>query len=455
MTQPIAERRGTGTAAAYEEYLSRFPNGQHAEDARRLQTIALDDDAYEKARRVDTVAAYEAYLRSYPSGRHAEEARRRQEGVQAREDDAAYRRAQGTGTAAAYEEYLSRFPNGQHAEDARRLQTIALDDDAYEKARRVDTVAAYEAYLRSYPSGRHVEAARRLLEERREAESLRPGERFRDCDECPELVVVARGTFSMGSPEAERWRNDNEGPRHQVAIEDAFAVGVHEITIREYGRFVQATGRPMRGSCRHWKEGEWKNVFGTGWKFPGFSQTEEEPVVCVNWEDAQAYGKWLSRKTGEEYRLLSESEWEYVARAGTSIATYWGDQRAGQCLYANGADLELKRRDREWQWSTARCNDGHYRTAPIRTYKANDFGLFDVLGNVWEWTQDCWNENYDTAPSDGSVWGSGDCGRRVIRGGSWISRPTGIRLAVRLGVDVGHRSVSLGFRVSRMLKTSH
>ena len=174
-------------------------------------------------------------------------------------------------------------------------------------------------------------------------------------------------------------------------------------------------------------------------------------MVCVNWHDARAYVEWLSRKTGEGYRLLSESEWEYVARGGTETARYWGESEVGQCRYANGADNATKRRDSDWKWAIASCDDGHARTSPVGSYEENGFGLRDVLGNVWEWVEDCWNESYRGAPRDGSAWESGECGRRVLRGGSWFSGPRYVRSAFRLGITTGNRINYYGFRVARTL----
>ena len=218
----------------------------------------------------------------------------------------------------------------------------------------------------------------------------------------------------MGSPSSEEGRYDDEGPVHRVTISEAFAVGVYEVTRGEFGRFAAATGHKSGDSCRVW-DGEWTNEEGKGWRDPGFVQTERHPVVCVSWKDVQAYVKWLSGETGEEYRLLSESEWEYVARGGTSTARYWGGTESGQCRNANGAD-----RQTDYSWAVT-CDDGYEWTAPVGSYRANGYGLYDVLGNVLEWTEDCWNESYDGAPSDGRAWESGECGRRVVRGGSWYN----------------------------------
>ena len=322
-----------------------------------------------------------------------------------------------------------------------REERKRADDAAYARAESEGTASAYAEYRKRYPEGRHAEEA-----ERRERERT-AGRRFRDCAECPELVVVPSGSYMMGSPSGESGRDDDEGPVHRVRIGRAFAVGVKEVMVGEYGRFVSETGRSMGDSCRTYEGGEWEWRSGRNWRNPGFSQTDEHPVVCVSHEDVQAYVEWLSGETGEGYRLLSESEWEYVARAGTGTARYWGESEVGQCRNANGADREAKRHNSGW--TTVECDDGHYRTAPVGSFSPNGYGLRDVLGNVWEWVEDCWNESYEGAPVDGSAWKSGNCGRRVLRGGSWNDVPGYLRSANRLGSTSGSRNYFIGFRVAR------
>ena len=201
----------------------------------------------------------------------------------------------------------------------------------------------------------------------------------------------------------------------------------------------------MGDPCWTYEGGKWEERSGRNWRDPGFGQTDNHPVVCVNWSDAQAYVEWLSSETGEEYRLLSESEWEYVARARTKTARYWGESERDQCRYANGADAST---DFDWR---AGCDDGHARTAPVGTYEANGYKLHDVLGNVREWVEDCWNDSYNGASADGSAWESGDCSRRVVRGGSWFNGPGYLRSASRLWDTTGYRFSILGFRVARTL----
>ena len=275
--------------------------------------------------------------------------------------------------------------------------------------------------------------------------TMTPGKTFQDCPECPEMVVVPPGSFMMGSPSDEEGRDVDESPQHSVTIGRSFAIGRFEVTRAEYAAFAQATGRGAGDGCFIWSGGELKTETSRSWRDPGFSQTERDPVVCVNWRDAKAYVSWLSRRTGKRYRLLSEAEWEYVARAGTTTARYWGELSSIQCDHANGAD---KTSGLDWAIS---CTDGASHTSPVGSYGHNVFGLSDVLGNVREWAEDCWNESYVDAPSDGTARESGECSRRVMRGGSWISGPRYLRSADRFGNSAGGRLIFGGFRVARTL----
>ena len=249
--------------------------------------------------------------------------------------------------------------------------------------------------------------------------SLVPGEVFRDCERCPEMVVVPAGEFTMGSPASEEGRDGDEWPQHRVVIGSPFAVGVHEVTFAEWDACVSGSGC---GGYRPDDEGR-----GRG----------RQPVMNVSWEDAQGYVSWLSDRVGFAYRLLSESEWEYVARAGTSTPYWWGDEVGRNHANCIGCGS---------RW------DG--QTAPVGSFSANGFGLHDVLGNVREWVEDCRHpdDGYRGAPSDGSAWTSGgDCGRRVLRGGSFISTSRDLRVANRMMYGAGRRLDLNGFRVARTL----
>ena len=256
-----------------------------------------------------------------------------------------------------------------------------------------------------------------------------------DCDYCPALTIVRPGSFVMGAPAGEANREEDEGPLHEVTIPNGLAVGTFEVTFREWQACVED------GGCRRRPDDE-------GWgRF-------DRPVIEVNWSDAQGYLEWLSEKTGFEFRLLTEAEWEYVARAGVGAARYWDSIASEACEYANvGDDAAKSSEGLRWPetWRFSDCNDGFDATAPVGSFSPNGFGLHDVLGNVWEWTEDCWNNRYVQAPNDGSAWESGDCGRRVVRGGAWNTQPEQVRVAVRDGVRAGTRSNNLGFRVVRRL----
>ena len=262
---------------------------------------------------------------------------------------------------------------------------------------------------------------------------------FRDCSDCPEMVVMPLGDTYVGAQAGEeaaegvepRFRGRAE-PRHRVFINNAFAVSRYEVTVGQFARFVQATGRKMDG-CWISQNHEWKLLEDRSWRMPGYGQTDRDPVVCVSWEDAKAYVDWLSGALKQRYRLLTEAEWEYVARTGTKTVRPWGDP-----IGHNFTDC-------------AACGsrwDGQ-RPAPSGSFSVNRFGLYDLLGNAAEWVEDCWHNDYRDAPTDGSAWTSGACEFRVIRGGSWVDQPRNVRSAQRDRDTATMRSVFLGFRIAR------
>jgi len=293
------------------------------------------------------------------------------------------------------------------------------------------------------------ETVRATLQRRRP----QPGEAFRDCNACPEMVVIPAGSFRMGSPAGEQGRSGDEGPIHRVGIAEPFALGMREVTVGEFRSFVQATGyrteAERSGGCFWYSETGWQKNAERDWRSPGFAQEDDDPVACVSWNDAKAYVDWLSKQTGHDYRLPSEAEWELAARAGTTTARFWGDNPDSACRYANVADRTAKTRYPDW--SIHDCEDGYVHTAPTGSFKANNFGLKDMLGNLWEWTADCWNGSYEGAPSDGSAWTGGDCGRRVLRGGSWNEKPEDVRSASRGRGNAEYRGSNVGFRPARTL----
>lgn len=289
------------------------------------------------------------------------------------------------------------------------------------------------------------------------AGTYRPGDSFHDCAaDCPEMVMIPPGSFLMGSPpgDAHQGAQGEEQPQHRVTISYPFAVGKYEVTRDQYAAFARDTRLADPDGCNVHEPPRWPTIMGLNWHNTGFPQTGRDPVVCVSWLEAQAYTKWLSHKTGRKYRLLSEAEWEYADRAGTDTQAYWGDDPSVACRYANGVDATLTERFPKGKWEDrVPCHDGYVFTAPAGSFRPNAFGLYDMEGNAFEWVEDCWSDNYQGAPSDGSARTQAeDCSNRVNRGGSWTAMPTGLRSAHR-GVDDFQmtRVVDLGFRVARTL----
>ena len=266
-------------------------------------------------------------------------------------------------------------------------------------------------------------------------------EKGADCDVCPEMVVLPGGAFSMGSPTTEPGRFAIEGPIQRVNIKP-FAVAKYEVTLGEYQQFVQQTDYQKEGDCY---------PFGNNlsWENPGFVQTVRDPVVCISFEDVQAYLDWLNSKVeGSPYRLLNEAEWEYAARAGTSTAYSWGNEADKGCRFANGADLTASRTFNNW--TTSNCEDGFVYTAPVGSFAANAFGLHDMHGNAFEWVEDCYRDNL--AGQTAAPWSGPAACLRVLRGGSWSNVPQFLRSANRLRNSPTVRVSVNGFRIARTLE---
>lgn len=309
------------------------------------------------------------------------------------------------------------------------------------------------------------------------AQPAAPGTTFRDCDECPEMIVVPAGTFMMGSTPEETERENVpelsrgdpaawERPLHKVDILRPFAVGRTEVTVAQFRQFVTETKQNMPEDCvAHWPGTPVESAERVGWTVPGYLQEESFPVVCISWDEAIAYADWMSKRTGKRYRLPSEAEWEYVARAGTATARYWGDARGAACTFENVPDRALGDTaliaEEPYASMEQRfdCDDGFKLAAPVGRLQPNPFGVFDTIGNAREWVQDCMHASYDGAPNDGSAWES-DCeisdrkGRvgqlmRVRRGAGWNYLPHGTRSARRGAYPSGTRSWTLGFRLAR------
>ncbi|MEZ5890508.1 MAG: formylglycine-generating enzyme family protein [Xanthobacteraceae bacterium] len=250
-------------------------------------------------------------------------------------------------------------------------------------------------------------------------QKYKPGETFKDCAECPEMVVIPAGSFMMGSPEHEEGRTDYEGPQHRVTFSQPFAIGKYAVTFDEWDACVADGGcNGHQPSDEDWGRGK-------------------RPVINVSWDDAQAYIAWLKRKTGRDYHLPSEAQREYATRAGTTTPFWWGATIApDQANFSDDGEVKGPFPD---------------KTAPVDAFQPNPWGLFQVHGNVFEWTADCWNEDHTGAPADGSARTSEDCASRVTRGGSWEAYARDLRSAYRDRYIAVNRSPHYSFRVARKL----
>jgi formylglycine-generating enzyme required for sulfatase activity len=308
------------------------------------------------------------------------------------------------------------------------------------EASKTKNPAVLEAFIARYGDSFYADLARARLEELRSqtlaalpapgrpttsggTRPLRVKDVFQSCDVCPEMVVVPPGSFTMGSPGNEPARSTAEGPQHAVTIAKPFAVSRFAVTFAEWDACVADRG------CNGYRPAD------EGW------DRGRRPVINVSWNDAKAYVMWLSRKTGRPYRLLSEAEREYVARAGTSTPFWFGATVSTQQANYDGTR----------GYNGGGTGENREKTVLVDSFAANPWGLYQVHGNVWEWVEDCWHADYANAPSDGSAVG-GECTRRVLRGGSWTDAPGFLRSAFRKGDQMSARDQSIGFRVAAPLQ---
>jgi formylglycine-generating enzyme required for sulfatase activity len=258
---------------------------------------------------------------------------------------------------------------------------------------------------------------------------LKPGEIFRDCPNCPDMVVIKAGDFDMGSVYSEE---KDEKPERRISIAKPFAMGSTEITRDQFAMFVRASGYNAGNQCMAIVDDKWEEVSVTSWVNPGYTQEDNHPVACINWNDAQAYVKWLSRMTGKHYQLPTETQWEYACKAGEQAQYCGNDDPEGVAWYEHNS-----------------ANATH----PVATKQPNAFGLYDMSGNVGEWVEDNYHVNYTGLPVDGSAW-AGENENRVLRGGSWSYSRTGLRSTFRSVSAPEYRYFDTGFRVVSVLPAS-
>ena len=347
----------------------------------------------------------------------------------------------------------------QRAETVLAQARSALDsgnaDLADELAKRAQAISPDLAGLDDF--------AQRLRNARLYA-SLTPGQVIRDryldiAGEAPPVVVIPTGEFVMGSPADEAGHADNEEPQRRVRIDVGFALGRTEVTVGEFGEFVRASryvtdAEKIGGSAAYDENtGRIADRRGVSWRddYRGERATSTLPVVHVSWNDAQSYLSWLSQRTGKHYRLSSEAEFEYALRARSATRYSWGDGNPEKVLGNFTGEGDRSPSKRSWTRAFPHYSDGFWGPAPVRTFPADAFGLFDMEGNVSEWVEDCWHDNYVRAPRDSEAWVNPGCERRVVRGGSWGSDPDQVRSAFRTAAPADTRSARVGFRVARDL----
>ena len=267
-----------------------------------------------------------------------------------------------------------------------------------------------------------------------------PDSAAKGCTNCPEMVSIKGGSFMMGAPSGEKDHTRYEEPQKKIAIKP-FQIGKYDVTVAQFAEFIKATKYQPTDECD--TEGVNK-MHAANWRDPEFEQSDNEPVVCINWNDANAYAQWLAKTSGKPYRLPSEAEWEYAARAGVTAAHYWSDDDEA-CRYANIADAAAKRQHANWK--VVSCDDGFWGTSPVGSLKPNAFGLYDMLGNVKQWVADCATDSIDQIPADGSA-GGGSCNYRTVRGSAWNSTPNIVRLAYRERNPNSYAASNYGFRVA-------
>jgi len=341
------------------------------------------------------------------------------DGVGPSAEEVAWDYLRDSGDALSLRRFVERYPRGPHKNEAEaRIAALEQEAAASQRARERAKAPPVETPLLLGPLSPDQEA------------TLKPADRFKECDTCPEMVGVPAGSFVMGSPANEPEREANEGPQQQVEFSRVFAVGRKAVTFEEWNACV------AEGGCNAYRPGDY------GWG------GGKRPVINVSWNDAKAYVKWLSDKTGAPYRLLSEAEREYVARGCMSAAA------CPSTPFWFGFDISPSRANYDWRFAydgSAKAQ-AQRRTVATDASEPNPFGLFHVHGNVREWVEDCWNNGLSGLPRDGAARMSGDCASHVVRGGSWSDQPKDLRSAKRSWEVATERRAVIGFRVARTLR---
>ena len=348
----------------------------------------------------------------------------------------------------------------EYAADLQETVLRRIDNGDYQgAAEALDQLATLGGY------SDQVRQLRASLADARAYGGFVPGQVFSDdygggSGSGPDMVVLPAGSFMMGAPPNQEPRPSYQRPYHLVRFSRGFAISRTEVTVGQFRDFVEATGYitdaeradgttvyvERSGRMREEEDADWRD------SYTGRPAEDDMPVVHVSWNDARAYAQWLAEVAGRSYRLPSEAEFEYALRGGTRTLYWWGNGKPPRNAMTNltGED-DTSESGRSWNESFENYTDGYWGPAPVASFEPNPFGLYDMAGNIKEWTLDCWHSNYSGAPSDGSAWVEGTCSRRVVRGGDWASTPEESFSSVRLAAETSSRMPRLGFRVARDL----
>jgi formylglycine-generating enzyme required for sulfatase activity len=446
--QAQAARDASAAAERAKEQIKEQAKQQTEQQAKAAEAAkaASEREAFEKQKAIEQGAIEEAKALEAARAKAAEAAKA------ARERDAFEKQKALEAAKAADAAPAAAVP--ARNEEAGRITTAALEDGGIGRA-----PGREEARMSPGCSGNAPDAA--TLSSRpagplsqSEECGLKPRATFKECEDCPEMVLVPAGEFMMGSD-----RDDvdsglaagNEEPQHKAVITQPVAIGRFEVTRDQYAAFVKASGYASGDRCYTFENNTPQERDNRSFLNPGFGQEGNHPVVCVSWVNAKAYVEWLSRTTGKPYRLLSETEYEYAARAGSASRYGFGNDPAELCKFANGADQSAKSAGLPASSPYMSCKDGYPFTAPVGSLTANAFGLHDLIGNVWEWTEDCYYGNYATASLGSAARTEAVCASRTVRGGDWFSTEASLRPAARAKAKADAHHDDIGFRVARTI----
>jgi formylglycine-generating enzyme required for sulfatase activity len=453
-----------------------------------IDTEKVAKDDYELARQINVVSAWDAFISKYPSGFYNDLAKAQRDKLLAAKaaDEADRLAAQKKATDDAKAANAERERIAAQAKAAQEAQIAAEQAAAAERAKAAEKAAEQAAAIKEAArlAGVVIETSRvgkeskgdspavstvcagtstrlesmssRAAQTLSQAEecSLAPKDLFRECQNCPDMVVVPAGEVLVGSNRTDIDNGlaaANEGPQHKVVIKQMLAIGRFEVTRDQFADFVNRSGYKAGDNCFTFEQNKPQDRGNRSFLNPGYVQEGNHPAVCVSWTDAKAYVAWLSQTTGKSYRLLSEAEFEYAARAGTTSRFGFGNDPAEICKYANGADQAAKTAGLPGDAPYMSCRDGFPFTAPVGSLAANAFGLYDLIGNVWEWTEDCYYGDYAMARADNAAPLNAACSTRTVRGGDWFSAETSLRPAVRAKANAAARHDDIGFRVARAI----